>query len=63
MPYNVALKVIDTESVGKGQTDASAYKPAILERNIKPLGPPFIEIGDKIVINTNNSSYVEKAKK
>ena len=63
LPSNVALKVIETESVVKRQTAASSYKPAVLERNIKTLVPAFIEVGDKIVINTTDSSYVEKAKK
>jgi len=63
LPSNIAIKVIETESVVKRQTATSSYKPAILERNIKTLVPPFIEVGDKIVINTNDSSYVEKAKK
>ena len=63
LPSNITIKVIETESVVKGQTAASSYKPAILERNIKTLVPPFIEVGDKILINTNDSSYVEKAKK
>ena len=63
LPFNVTLKVIETESVVKRQTATSSYKPAILERNIKTSVPPFIEVGDKIVINTTDSSYVEKAKK
>ena len=63
LPSNVALKVIETESVVKRQTAASSYKPAILEHNIKTLVPSFIEVGDKIIINSNDSSYVEKAKK
>ena len=63
LPSNIAIKVIETESVVKRQTATSSYKPAILEQNIKTLVPPFIEVGDKIVISTNDSSYVEKAKK
>ena len=63
LPNNVKLKVIETESVVKRQTAASSYKPAILESNIKTLVPAFIEVGDIIVINTTDSSYVEKAKK
>ena len=62
LPINVTLKVIDTEGVVKGQTAASSYKPAILERNIKTTVPQFIEVNDRIVINTSDSSYVEKAK-
>ena len=60
---NVTLKVEETEAVVKGQTAASSYKPAMLEGNIKTSVPPFIEIGDSIVISTSDSSYIEKAKK
>ena len=63
LPDHVSFKVIESDSVVKGQTAASSYKPAILERNIKTSVPPFIQVGDEIVINTSDSSYVEKAKK
>ena len=62
LPSNVILKVIETEGVVKGQTAASSYKPATLERGIKTTVPQFIEINDKIVISTIDSSYIEKAK-
>ena len=62
LPDNVTLKVIETEGVVKGQTAASSYKPAILERGIKTTVPQFIDIDDKIVISTFDSSYIEKAK-
>ena len=63
LPEQVTLKVIESDPVVKGQTAASSYKPAVLEKNIKTSVPPFIEVGDEVVINTNDSSYVEKAKK
>jgi len=63
LPDNITLKVIETDAVIKGQTAASSYKPALLEKNIKTTVPTFVEVGDSIVINTDNSSYVEKAKK
>ena len=63
LPDHISFKVIEADGVVKGQTAASSYKPAILERGIKTSVPPFIEVGDNIVINTNDSSYVEKAKK
>ena len=63
LPDHVSFAVVETETVIKGQTAASSYKPAVLERNIKTSVPPFIEVGDIVVINTLNSSYVEKAKK
>ncbi len=62
LPDNVILQVIETEGVVKGQTAASSYKPATLERGIKTSVPQFIEVNDKIVISTSDSSYVEKSK-
>ena len=59
----MSFKVIETEAVVKGQTASSSYKPAILERNIKTSVPPFIQVGEEILINTNDSKYIEKVKK
>ena len=62
LPEHVNLKVIEADAVVKGQTAASSYKPATLERGIKTSVPPFIEVGDEIVISTTNSEYIEKSK-
>ncbi len=62
LPDVIELRVIETEGVVKGQTAASSYKPALLERNIKTNVPQFIEVNDKIVISTTDSSYIEKSK-
>ncbi len=48
LPDHVTLKVVETEGVVKGQTAASSYKPAILEKGIKTSVPQFIEINDKM---------------
>jgi len=63
LPDNVTLKVIETETVVKGQTATSSYKPAVLEGNIKTTVPPFIDSGEFVVISTHDASYVEKYKK
>ena len=62
LPDTIKLKVIEADAVVKGQTAASSYKPALLDRNIKTSVPPFIEVGDTIVISTSDLSYIEKAK-
>ena len=62
LPDSIVLKIIETEGVVKGQTAASSYKPAILENGIKTNVPQFIDINDKIVISTNDGSYIEKSK-
>ena len=63
LPDHVSFAVVEADAVVKGQTAASSYKPAILERKIKTSVPPFIEVGDMVIISTHDSSYVEKAKK
>ena len=62
LPDSVVLSVIETEGVVKGQTAASSYKPATLEKKIKTSVPQFIEVNDKIVISTIDGSYIEKSK-
>ncbi len=63
LPDHANLFVVEADAVVKGQTAASSYKPALLENGIKTTVPPFIEVGDEIVINTLNSTYIEKVKK
>ena len=62
LPNQIECKVETTDATIKGQTAASSYKPAILERGIKTSVPQFIEVNDKIVISTIDSSYIEKSK-
>jgi elongation factor P len=62
LPSTVVLKVIEADPVVKGQTAASSYKPGLLENGLKVLIPPFIEAGTMIVVNTEDTSYVERAK-
>ena len=63
LPESIIIKVVEADAVVKGQTAASSYKPAVLEKNIKTTVPPFIEVGDEIVISTIDAKYIEKAKK
>ena len=44
----------------KGQTVSSSYKPAILDSGIKVNVPPFIESGEKIIIDTRTLEYVKR---
>jgi elongation factor P len=62
LPQTVVLQVVEADPVVKGQTAASSYKPGVLENGLKVLIPPFIEAGTKIVVNTEDVSYVERAK-
>lgn len=62
LPEKVTLTIATTEPVVKGQTASSSYKPAIMENGARVMVPPFISSGDRIVVSTVDSSYVERAK-
>lgn len=62
LPETVELEVVETESVVKGQTAASSNKPAVLENGVRVMVPPFIESGNKIVVRTSDSEYMERVK-
>jgi len=61
LPQHVELKVIETEPVIKGQTAANSFKPAIVSGNIRTAVPPFVGVGERIVIATEDASYVRRA--
>ena len=61
VPQKVTLEVAETEPIVKGQTAANSYKPAVLENGVRITVPPFIGIGDKIIVNTELGEYVERA--
>ena len=60
LPNQVTCKIDSTDAALKGQTVSSSYKPAILENGLNIQVPPFIESGDKIVIDTRNLEYIKK---
>lgn len=61
LPDQVILAVKETEPVVKGQTAANSYKPAILENGTRTSVPPFVDAGERLVINTEDGSYVKRA--
>tara|TARA_B100000242_G_scaffold213434_1_gene155461 strand:- start:35 stop:595 length:561 start_codon:yes stop_codon:yes gene_type:complete len=60
LPNQVTCKIDTTEAALKGQTVSSSYKPAVLINGLSVQVPPFIESGDKIIIDTRNLEYVKK---
>jgi elongation factor P len=62
LPPTVVLEVVEADPVVKGQTAASSYKPAKLSNGVRTMVPPFIETGERIVVKTEDASYVERAK-
>ena len=62
LPEQVVHEVIETESVVKGQTASSSYKPAILDNNLRIMVPPHITVGTRVIVATLDSTYVGKEK-
>lgn len=62
LPQRVTLEVVETEPVTKGQTASSSYKPAILSNGVRSAVPPHVGVGTRIVVLTEDGSYVERAK-
>jgi elongation factor P len=63
IPKSAICEVAETEAVVKGQTAASSNKPAILDNGVRIMVPQFINTGDKIVVNTEELTYMERVKK
>jgi elongation factor P len=62
LPDHVTLTVAEADPVVKGQTASSSYKPGLLDNGRRVLVPPHIEAGTRIVVNTADGTYVERAK-
>jgi elongation factor P len=62
LPEAVVMEVTEAEPVVKGQTASSSYKPAVLENGVRIMVPPHIAVGTKVVVNTADGTYVERAK-
>ncbi|HWA29930.1 MAG TPA: elongation factor P, partial [Rhizomicrobium sp.] len=62
LPARVTLEVTDTEPVVKGQTASGSFKPATLANGVRTMVPTHITAGTRIVVLTEDGSYVERAK-
>ena len=62
LPARVTLEITDTEPTMKGQTASSSYKPAMLSNGVRTMVPPHVGTGTRVVIQTADGSYVERAK-
>ena len=60
LPNQVNCKIESTDVALKGQTVSSSYKPAILNNGLSIQVPPFIDVGDEVVIDTRNLEYIKK---
>jgi elongation factor P len=62
LPPRVTLEIVEADPVVKGQTASSSYKPAVLSNGQRVMVPPHITAGTRVVVMTEDGSYVERAK-
>ena len=62
IPQKVTLEITDTEPAMKGQTASGSFKPAMLSNGVRTMVPTHIVVGTRVVVNTADGSYVERAK-
>jgi elongation factor P len=61
LPDQVTLEVVETEPTVKGQTASSSYKPAIANNGVRIMIPPYMGVGEKIIVDTTTGEYVRRA--
>jgi elongation factor P len=62
LPDQVEATIVEADAVVKGQTASSSYKPAKLDNGARVMVPPFIAVGERILVNIAERTYVERAK-
>jgi len=61
LPMQVTLKVVEADAVVRGGTAAPSYKGATLSNGMRVQVPPFIEAGTKVIVSTEDGTYVRRA--
>lgn len=61
LPDTVVLEVVETEPTVKGQTASSSYKPAKASNGMRIMIPPFMGVGERIVVSTETGEYMKRA--
>jgi elongation factor P len=62
LPARVTLEVVETEPVVKGQTASGSFKPAVLSNGVRTMVPTHIVPGVRVVVQTEDGAYLERAK-
>jgi elongation factor P len=61
LPETVVLEVVESEPTIKGQTASSSYKPAVASNGMRIMIPPFMDVGERIVVSTDTGDYLRRA--
>ena len=62
LPQRMTLEIVETEPVVKGQTASGSFKPAVLNNGVRTMVPTHIVPGTRVVVMTEDGSYIERAK-
>ncbi len=62
IPARATFEVVETEPVVKGQTASGSFKPAVLSNGVRTMVPTHITVGTRIVVQTADGAYIERAK-
>jgi elongation factor P len=62
LPPRVVLTIVETEPVIKGQTASGSFKPAVLSNGARTMVPTHIVVGTRVVVQTEDGAYLERAK-
>jgi len=62
LPPRVVLEIVETEPAMKGQTASSSFKPALLSNGARTMVPQHITAGTRVVVQTEDGAYLERAK-
>ena len=60
LPNQIKCEIQSTDAALKGQTVSSSYKPATLSNGLNVQVPPFIEVGDEVIVDSRNLEYIKK---
>jgi elongation factor P len=60
-PQNVELTVTETAPVLKNATATAQTKEAILETGLKLQVPPYLDVGDRIKVDTRDGRFISRA--
>ncbi|MCB0317980.1 MAG: elongation factor P [Bdellovibrionales bacterium] len=61
LPSSVVLEIEETEPELRGATASNSPKPAKTTTGLQLSVPPFLKIGDKVLVNTSDGSYISRA--
>jgi len=61
VPDHVTLTIEETEPVVKGQTAANSFKPATCDNGVRITVPPFVGVGEKVIVQTSDRTYLRRA--